>query len=89
MKTYKISFIGRVHGVGFRFEAQALAQKQNIPGYVKNMPDGSVELVVQSSLEQAHDLIEQLKAVFARYILNYTIDELNTQEIFTDFKIKF
>lgn len=38
---------GMVQGVGFRYFAQRSAAKHQIKGYVKNLPDGSVEALVQ------------------------------------------
>lgn len=34
---------GEVQGVGYRFFAQRVAAHHQIVGYVKNLPDGSVE----------------------------------------------
>lgn len=38
---------GMVQGVGFRYFAQRSTAKHQIKGYVKNLPDGSVEALVQ------------------------------------------
>jgi acylphosphatase len=35
---------GRVQGVGFRFFAQAAAIREGLHGWVRNLPDGSVEI---------------------------------------------
>lgn len=35
---------GRVQGVGFRFFTQAIADREQIDGWVRNTPDGSVEV---------------------------------------------
>ena len=41
-KCAQISVQGRVQNVGFRYNAQVVANEYNIMGYVKNMRDGSV-----------------------------------------------
>lgn len=41
-KKYRIS--GRVQGVGFRYFAEHAAARLGLGGYVKNLPDGSVEV---------------------------------------------
>ena len=38
---------GEVQGVGYRFFAQRAAARHQVVGYVKNMPDGSVEALVE------------------------------------------
>jgi acylphosphatase len=40
---------GRVQGVCFRMETQRAAKQRNLTGWVKNLPDGSVEAVFEGS----------------------------------------
>lgn len=51
---------GRVQGVGFRFFTQRSAARHQVKGYVRNMPDGSVEVLAEgpeTSVEAfKHDL---------------------------------
>ena len=44
-RTYLI--VGRVQGVGFRWFAWDAAVHEGLTGFVRNMPDGSVEAVVE------------------------------------------
>jgi acylphosphatase len=66
MSSYQfhILFIGRVQGVGFRFTMQSLAKQYSLSGWVKNLPDGRVEAVVQSSEEQWEALSSDIKSRF-------------------------
>ncbi|MDN5359608.1 MAG: acylphosphatase [Thermotogaceae bacterium] len=50
-KLFKI--YGRVQGVGFRHFTYRLALGLGITGYVKNMSDGSVEVLAHSDNEKA------------------------------------
>ena len=43
---------GDVQGVGFRYFAVRLAQRLGIRGWVRNLPDGSVEAVGEGTPEQ-------------------------------------
>lgn len=38
---------GNVQGVGYRFFAQRHASGQGLAGYVRNLPDGAVEVVAE------------------------------------------
>jgi acylphosphatase len=40
-------FTGRVQGVGFRYTVKNVALQYNVAGFVKNLPDGRVELVME------------------------------------------
>jgi len=40
---------GRVQGIGFRFFAERAAKKAGVFGWVRNLPDGRVETVVEGS----------------------------------------
>ena len=53
---------GQVQGVGFRMWAQRRARILGISGYVRNLADGSVEVVGEGSRET----LEQLLAILRR-----------------------
>lgn len=42
---------GRVQGVGFRYYAQEAAVRENVSGYVRNLPDGRVEIRAEGDRE--------------------------------------
>lgn len=42
---------GRVQGVGFRFFVQDRAAVEGVNGYVRNLPDGRVEALVEGDVE--------------------------------------
>jgi tRNA pseudouridine55 synthase len=52
---------GRVQGVGYRYFVKEKAQSLDIFGYVKNLEDGSVEVLAQGREENLQKLIEELK----------------------------
>ena len=48
-RRYLIS--GRVQGVGFRYFAKDVADREGVTGWVRNLPDGRVEALVEGEEE--------------------------------------
>ena len=48
-RRYLIS--GRVQGVGFRWFTEAAASREGLHGSVRNMPDGSVEVLAEGDAD--------------------------------------
>jgi len=48
-RRYLIS--GRVQGVGFRYFTEAAAAREGLHGWVRNLPDGRVEIDVEGEAE--------------------------------------
>lgn len=43
--SQRIIFTGRVQGVGFRYSVKQLAAGYDVTGWVRNLPDGTVEML--------------------------------------------
>ena len=56
----KINFTGRVQGVGFRWHTKEAVRDIKVTGYVKNLSDGTVELLLEG---EKGDLFRAQKAV--------------------------
>ena len=52
-----IIFYGRVQGVGFRYYAVNKANQLGLTGWVRNLPDGTVEMEVQGNEPSIDELI--------------------------------
>jgi acylphosphatase len=52
----RLRFIGRVQGVNFRRFVQSRSGPLGIGGYVRNLPDGSVEAEFEGELEAIRSL---------------------------------
>ena len=58
----KFTVRGLVQGVGFRYFAQRLAARHQIRGYVRNLPDGSVEALALGSERMVEEFKHDLAA---------------------------
>lgn len=61
-------FSGRVQGVGFRYTAQNVALQYNVSGYVRNLADGRVELVMEGPGDEMDRFDEALAQRMNGYI---------------------
>jgi acylphosphatase len=48
---------GRVQGVGYRYFISECARATGVRGFVRNMPDGTVEMVAESSPASLADFV--------------------------------
>ena len=53
---------GRVQGVYYRAFTMDAARSNEIAGWVRNLPDGRVEAVMEGDMERIERLVEELKA---------------------------
>jgi len=84
-----IIFVGRVQGVGFRFTAYHIAHRHQLTGFVRNMPDGTVEMLIQGSSEGIDNCIQDIKDSFAGYIRETEIEDIPPDPRYKDFRITF
>lgn len=61
MKTMHCIVTGKVQKVWFRAWTQDLAQRMKVKGWVRNLPDGSVELMAQADEKTLQAFLEELR----------------------------
>jgi len=61
MKRCNIYVSGRVQGVFFRAFIKENADMLGLSGFVKNLDDGRVEVIVEGSEDKIEQLIEKIK----------------------------
>lgn len=89
MVAKHIIFTGYVQGVGFRFTAHRIANRHQLTGFVRNAPDGTVEMLVQGQPEQINDCIKDLQDSFAGFLRETQIEEIPPNPRYTTFNITF
>jgi acylphosphatase len=82
-----IIFSGEVQGVGFRFTAHRIASHHQLTGFVRNLPDGSVEILAQGKPEDINGCIYEIKVAFTGYIRQTQIEDTPINPKYTNFKI--
>lgn len=63
MKTERatVQFSGHVQGVGFRYVCRHLANGFAVTGYVKNLPNGQVELVLEGERPEIEAFLQEIE----------------------------
>jgi acylphosphatase len=56
-----VLYVGRVQGVGFRATASYLAPAFGVSGFVRNLPDGSVELEAQGDPGRIREFLDAIR----------------------------
>ena len=60
MISLQVFYKGRVQGVGFRFTVRHIAKGFEMTGWVRNLPDGRVELQVTGDEEEVRAFLDQV-----------------------------
>jgi acylphosphatase len=81
-------FHGRVQGVGFRYTVQNLAMQYNVGGYVRNLDDGSVELVVEGPEGEISNLLNDVSRKMNGFIRTVDTAEFPATGEFEHFAIR-
>lgn len=78
---------GDVQGVGFRRAAKQCADKMQLKGFVRNLPNGDVEICAQGEKLQLEKFLSELKRFFP--IAEAVCEYHPADTTYPDFKIRF
>ena len=82
-------FSGYVQGVGFRFTAIRIASDYAVTGFVKNLPDGRVQLVAEGEKSDLDSFLSDIKARMSHCIRDTTVQWSNATNAFNRFGVAF
>jgi acylphosphatase len=90
MKAYRIRIKGIVQGVGYRYYAIRQASSLGLKGTVKNLWDGSVEVVAEGNENVLETLISLLKqGPRHAQVSKAEVEEIEYSGRFKDFRVVF
>ena len=64
----EVLFTGTVQGVGFRYTARRVSDAFDVTGYVRNLPNGQVEMVVEGAGDQIDGFVAAVQDRMGYYI---------------------
>ena len=89
MTRAHVLFSGRVQGVGFRYMTQRFASHLHLTGWVKNLPDGRVEAIIEGEETVIEQLFERLEEHFQGNIKEKKVNFQPGQNQFQGFQITY
>lgn len=82
-------FFGNVQGVGFRYTTCRVAGGFDVTGYVRNMPDGSVECLVEGDRAEIDGFLEALEQRMQGYVRRRTEQTAPHSGAWRTFDVRF
>lgn len=84
-----VTFHGNVQGVGFRYTACRVAGRYDVAGYVRNMPDGTVQCILEGQAGQIDEFLAELSEEMGGYIRKQTQQTAPFSGQFKGFGVKY
>ncbi len=64
----EVHYSGMVQGVGFRYTVRRIAARFLVTGFVKNLPDGRVQLIAEGRPEELKRFLDAVTAELGYYV---------------------
>jgi acylphosphatase len=84
-----VHYSGRVQGVGFRYTTCQIASGFPVAGYVRNLPDGRVELVVEAEPRDVERFLASIDSEMAGCIGDRRLQQSAATGEFSGFNVRF
>jgi acylphosphatase len=83
-----VYYSGHVQGVGFRYTTRSIARGHDVTGYVRNLPDGRVELVAEGARPELNAFLAEIRDQMGGYFRNEQNDSGAASGEFSSFEIR-
>ncbi len=89
MQRRTCHFSGRVQGVGFRYTVEHIAKGYPVVGYVRNLADGRVELVMEGEPDVLEKLVREVQQRMEGFVRETRCEESRGNGEFKAFSIRY
>ena len=83
----RVVYTGRVQGVGFRWQVRQVSRGFAVTGFVRNLKDGTVELLAEGIREETRAMIGTVEAKLKDFWKSKVEDEREGEPHFRGFSI--
>ena len=87
VRRVRIVYSGRVQGVGFRWQVKNVSESFEVTGFVRNLSDGTVELLVEGRKVELRGMIDAVEGKLRDYWHSKVEDEREGDPQYEDFSI--
>ena len=84
-----VLFTGHVQGVGFRYTTCRIADRHTVTGYVRNLPDGRVEAVIEGTTSDVDRFVRDVSDEMASFIRKAGSQDSPATGEFNGFRIAY
>ena len=84
-----IHFSGRVQGVGFRYNTREIAKRFPVTGFVKNLTDGRVQMLVEGEATDLDEVLDRIQQRMDGFIRDTDIKRGTPKGEFDVFEIRY
>ena len=88
LRRSTVYYSGHVQGVGFRYTTNAIARDYQVAGFVRNLPDRRVELVVEGEAKEIKTFLAAVRERFLEQIRDERTDNGPGTGEFSNFEIR-
>ena len=85
----EVLYSGHVQGVGFRYTTQRIASRFDVVGFVRNLSDRRVQLVVEGRDAEVLQFLREIAATFDDKITDTQVENGAYVDEFSGFEIRF
>ena len=89
LRRYVVYYSGRVQGVGFRYAVCRLSGRFDVKGFVRNLPDGRVQVIAEGKIGQLDLFLESIQAEMSGYVRAKQLDQQEPTGEFSDFALRW
>jgi len=84
----EVWYSGHVQGVGFRYTAWSIARGYSVTGFVQNLPDGRVHMVVEGPADQVEGLLAEIVERMGGHIRDTKSDQRPATGQYGEFEMR-
>ncbi len=82
-------YYGSVQGIGFRYTAERIANSSKLTGWVRNLSDGRVEVMIEGGEPEIGLFLRKINDIFKGYTRDVETEWDEATGEFSEFDIRF